>query len=288
LEYKTAIQHPESLVDGSLALLRVYLLLGEIEKAKQILSELMSPVQLSLMMPHTIWQIEAMQARFYLMQGQLNGAYYWAERYERYLEGAHRQTPAPLNAFSDLSFARILLVQEQYERLRLFLHDLRASAARDGRKYTMLESIILQALNEQASGSPEQALLFLQEALPLAATEGFVRLFLDEGPPMLQLLTRYCTAGEQRDNLPYARSLLAQFSIAPVLSLSESNETLTMREKEILRLLVAGYSNSEIATELVVSLNTVKWHILHLYQKLGVKNRVQAVAQAQLLNLLEN
>jgi DNA-binding CsgD family transcriptional regulator len=64
-------------------------------------------------------------------------------------------------------------------------------------------------------------------------------------------------------------------------------ETLSPREIDVLRLLANGRSNQEIAHMLVVALNTVKMHIKHIYRKLGVKNRVQAVAQARGMGLLE-
>jgi len=63
-------------------------------------------------------------------------------------------------------------------------------------------------------------------------------------------------------------------------------ETLSRREIDVLRLMADGRSNQEIAQVLVVALNTVKMHIKHIYRKLGVKKRIQAVAQAQVLGLL--
>jgi DNA-binding CsgD family transcriptional regulator len=63
-------------------------------------------------------------------------------------------------------------------------------------------------------------------------------------------------------------------------------ETLSRRELDVLRLMADGQSNQEIAQVLVVALNTVKMHIKHIYRKLNVKNRVQAVAQARGLGLL--
>jgi LuxR family maltose regulon positive regulatory protein len=62
-------------------------------------------------------------------------------------------------------------------------------------------------------------------------------------------------------------------------------ETLSEREKEVLLLLSQGLSNREIATKLYLSLNTVQWHISHLYAKLQVKNRMQAVLKAKELHL---
>ncbi len=63
-------------------------------------------------------------------------------------------------------------------------------------------------------------------------------------------------------------------------------EPLSEREVEVLRLLATGESYAELAQTLVVSTNTVKTHLQHIYGKLGVTNRTQAVARAQELHLL--
>jgi len=79
-------------------------------------------------------------------------------------------------------------------------------------------------------------------------------------------------------------------SIRPLPGRSEAlallMEPLTDREREILRLLVAGASNHEVARQLFIATGTVKWHVHHILGKLGVKNRPQAIAKAKALNLV--
>ena len=65
------------------------------------------------------------------------------------------------------------------------------------------------------------------------------------------------------------------------------SEPITDREKEIIAQLAGGLSDQQIADELFLSLNTVKWHNRHIYSKLGVRNRLQAIAQARLLGLVD-
>ena len=83
--------------------------------------------------------------------------------------------------------------------------------------------------------------------------------------------------------------LLEQFQVAterqPFL-IAATNETLTVREVEVLRLLVRGASNREIADELVVSLNTVKSHVTRILAKLAVSSRTQAASRARELKIL--
>jgi LuxR family maltose regulon positive regulatory protein len=151
---------------------------------------------------------------------------------------------------------------------------------------------MLQALASQARGDTDQAMDVLEQALTLAEPGGFIRIFVDEGPPMARLLYEAATRGIAPD---YARRLLAIFPIAEPEQIdptktqapkSELVEPLSEREIEVLQLIAEGLTNSEIATRLFLSLNTVKVHTRNIYGKLGVHNRTQAVARARALGVL--
>jgi LuxR family maltose regulon positive regulatory protein len=138
----------------------------------------------------------------------------------------------------------------------------------------------------QVQGNLDQALSTLERALSLAEPEGYVRTFVDEGQPMAKLLRHALSQGIAPN---YVARLLAAFGEEIRLTspaMESLVEPLSEREMEVLRLIVAGLSNPEIAEELVIAISTVKSHVNHIYGKLGVKSRTQAVARARELDLL--
>jgi LuxR family maltose regulon positive regulatory protein len=154
------------------------------------------------------------------------------------------------------------------------------------RMSSVIEILLLRALALEAQGKRDEAMKTLSRALALAEPEGYIRIFLDEDAPMLALLRQ---AYVRQITPAYVVTLLeaAGQQVIPIPHRpSQLMESLTAREREVLRLLVDGASSPEIADELVLSVNTVKKHILNLCSKLGVQSRAQAIAKARTLQLL--
>ncbi len=155
---------------------------------------------------------------------------------------------------------------------------------------SVLEILMLRALSLEAKGNRTSALSTLERALVLAAPEGYIRLFVDEGPPMLALLR----LARGRGIVPeYVTTLLSAFGEQhtsdlplPAARRSPLAEPLTEREREVLQLLLAGACNREIARRLFLSVNTVKRHVYNLCGKLGVQSRAQAIIRARDLDLV--
>jgi LuxR family maltose regulon positive regulatory protein len=163
-----------------------------------------------------------------------------------------------------------------------------------GKRQTELEALILLALVLSTQGETNQALVHLEEALSIGEPEGYVRIFVDEGPPMARLLYEALT---RRIAPEYVQRLLAAFpqteaeqvDSSPIQpTASELIEPLSEREIEVLQLIAEGLTNPEIAARLYLSLNTVKVHTRNIYGKLGVNNRTQAAARARALGILHS
>jgi LuxR family maltose regulon positive regulatory protein len=225
----------------------------------------LSPQVVALLNP-----VPAQRARLQLAQGDVAAAARWttAAGLSPDDEPDYPQEPAYL------VLVRVLLAHNDPGPALTLLQRLLDAAASQGRPGSIIEIQALRALALAAAGDHAGALGALTEALTLAAPQGYVRVFADEGAPMRVLLAR----------LPAARP--GQQSAARRTGPGYLAEPLTGRELEVLRLLATGRSNQRIARDLVVALDTVKKHVTHVLAKLGATNRTEAAARARQLGLI--
>jgi len=232
--------------------------------------------------------IPAMKARLWVTQGRLGDALGWA--HERGLSVA--DDLSYLREFEHITLARVLLAgyrTEPADRALLeatgLLDRLLKAAEGGGRMGSVIEILILQALAHQARGDVPAGLAPLERALTLAEPEGYVRIFLDEGPPMAALLENAAKRGATSG---YVRQLLAAFGKAEDRPLVKQAlaEPLSERELDVLKLLRTEMSGPDIANTLMVSLNTLRTHTKNIFAKLGVNTRQAAVRRANELDLL--
>ena len=165
------------------------------------------------------------------------------------------------------------------------LERLLSSAEAGGRNGRVIEVLMLQSLGHQMRDDVEAAMVPLERALAMAEPEGYFRVFVDEGQPIVALLE----AAAERDVAPrYVQRLLTTLAESEQRLPTEQGliEPLSERELDVLRLLATDLSGPDISRELVVSLNTVRTHTKNIYAKLAVNNRRAAVSRAEELQLL--
>jgi LuxR family maltose regulon positive regulatory protein len=198
--------------------------------------------------------------------------------------------------YSDL--ARALVALGRAGEAMPLLERLLEAAQSMGRQGDAIRYLGLQALAFHSLGDISSALASIGQALTLAEPEGYVRLFVDEGEPMAQLLRE---AALRRIAPDYVAELTTAFGeptkdrrrmteTTPSSLVSRPSaplaEPLSDRELEVLRLIAAGLKYKEVAERLVISLNTVRHHTRNVYSRLNVNSRAQAIAKAKELNLL--
>jgi LuxR family maltose regulon positive regulatory protein len=282
-----------SALDGYISLARLRQAQGDVEGARRAIQEAQ---QLAVQFDATELDdllVSLLQARLWVAQGDIEAAQRWVQEQGLGKGGSGAElrgglfAVARLRKYSDLVLARLLIAQHRPAEALALLGPLLPGMEQQARIDLVLEILILKALAHQALGDGEQARDALARALSLAEAGGYVRIFLDEGPPMAHLLYEAAARGMAPQ---YLGKLLAAFPAeepaAARQAAVEMVEPLTARELEVLQLVAEGLSNQEIAGRLFLSLTTVKWHTHNIYGKLAVKNRTQAVAKARALGLL--
>jgi LuxR family maltose regulon positive regulatory protein len=239
------------------------------------------------------------QARLWVAQGNLEVALRWVEErgLDRDVDSAElKESDDLLNyhlrKYEHVVLARLLMAQDRPDEARALLEPLLPRIEQQGRIGMVIEIHVLRALALQAQSDVAQAMTALERALSLAEPGGYVRIFVDEGPPMARLL---CQAAARGIAPEYTGRLLAAFpdsEFEPAVSSKTQKlkpqmvEPLSERELEVLQLIAEGFSNREIAQKLFLSVSTVKVHTYNIYSKLGVHSRTQAVAKARALGVL--
>jgi len=267
LQMTRQMENVDSFASYGVFLSRLMLARGDVPSAVTVLEEAESFVHqynFEFRMP----TVAAAQVLTLLRGGNLEEAAHLAETYDLPLSRARVHL-----AEGDLSTALDLL-----EKLHQQSKDLPDEH---------LKVMVLQAIAYHAHGDLDKALQALRDAMMLAEPNGFIRVFVDEGPAMARLLSK-ATAQGVRPN--YVSKLLAVFEAEkqqPDFLLAQRLvDPLSKRELEILALIATGLKNKEIAEQLFISLNTVLYHIKNIYNKLGVNKRTLAILKARELNLL--
>jgi LuxR family maltose regulon positive regulatory protein len=231
--------------------------------------------------------IPAQRAAIQIAHGRLADARRWAST-----AGVSFDEPVSyIREYELLTYVRLVAAEaraggdQQQLMQALALLDRLLDAARGGhRNGSLLEILVVGALARFTAGDGDGALESLDQAMALAEPEGAVRVFLDEGPSITPLLRR----SAKRAGAPaYAATVLHAALPDRVRARPASGliEPLSDRELEVLRLLRGELTGPEMASELVVSLNTLRTHTKNIYAKLGVTSRLAALRRAEELHL---
>jgi LuxR family transcriptional regulator, maltose regulon positive regulatory protein len=270
-QYESCI---DRFVSCDVMLARIKLARGEVDLASKMLAKSEQDVRRNNFMQRMPEVIDA-QVFVPLKQGDLARAQALIDKFE-----------LPVNQ------ARVFLTMGSPSAAMEILAPYHQKAEKLGWKTEVLRVIILEAIVNQALSKNDESINQLNEVLTMAEPGGFIRSFVDEGPLMAQLLLKNFS---NRNNPDYVHRILAAFSnpqsektaVSPIKnSESEWIESLSERELEVLRLIAEGLANQEIANRLYLSLHTIKVHARNIFNKLGVKNRTQAVARGKALGIL--
>ena len=259
------IESIDSAVGGEIFLARLKLARGEIAGAAAALDALEQVIRQREFV-RQIPVAAALRVLMYLAQDDLQQAAHLAHGHDL-----------------PLSQARVYLAQRHPTPALAVLEPYRQQMEAKNWHDERLRTLVLQALAHFQNGDADAALAVIRESLALAAPGGCIRIFIDEGAPMRDLLSQAAARGILPD---YTCRLLAAFEPQPPPAAQPLIEPLSERELEILALVADGFSNHEISEQLFISVNTVKGHNRNIFDKLHVKRRTEAVARARELGLI--
>jgi LuxR family transcriptional regulator, maltose regulon positive regulatory protein len=234
----------------------------------------------------------------HLKEGRFSEAAAGHERIERLAE---KYDPAVDFAWSDihrysaLAHAYLASAQERFDDAIPTLERLRGDAQREENHYFALRVAAHLSVVRFSATQPTKALDELGRFLSVSAQAGIQQTILDEGPKIGPLLMAFQKnaeqTGESAELMPYVSSLITAWRSryqpgSELPSKSGLPDPLSTREIATLNLIAQGLSNKEIARNLTIAPETVKSHVKHIFIKLGVEKRAQAVARAQSLGLV--
>lgn len=232
----------------------------------------------------------AVKARVWIAQGQLALAAGWAVE-----QGITAEDELDFMCeFEHMTLARLFIAQYQQtddaaplDSAIHLLSRLLPAAEAGRRNGNVIEILLLQALAHEAKADTTAACQFLERALRLAEPEGYLRTFLQEGQPLVELLAKVSIRDERLNvYMGTIRSKMMQSPEQVTDAQPPLVDPLSDRELDVLRLLATELSGPQIADELIISLNTMRTHTKNIYSKLGVNSRRTAVHRAQELNLI--
>ena len=285
------LANEELSVQASLLLARLEQVQGQSVQAQQRCWTLLTRYSSAsssagLSLRHRLYlEIQATLAWLWLKSGNLSAVEQWASQRQPIYDGWLAQSEQ-----EDLLVVRLLLAQEKIEEAREICVRVAASADASQRQRIALPAHLLLSLVDASSKRLSEARKHLRFVVAQVCSQGYTRLFLDEGEPIQSLLQALTPTLREETQRTYLRHLLLAFAQGRASEAASDQmvliEPLSHQEQRVLQRLCAGQTNQEIANELIVSVNTVRTQVRSIYQKLNVKNRVEASELARQLKLL--
>jgi LuxR family transcriptional regulator, maltose regulon positive regulatory protein len=291
LQIATTFQTPQLLVVAQIGLAVVQQALGHSIDALQIVQNTAQIVAENELLSHLTAYVAAHHARILLLQSQLDEANTIIKTNSLNLIDTSMFADVG-HTLSHLVWLRYCLLSGNAENLVVSLPSFLDQLRHVGYVYQLIEGLVLLAMAHMQTQNSAEAVVTLERALLLSAVDGYSRVYLDMGVGLIPLLRQISMQSEIPEEGIRLLRILGdkvfgdeQTIYSVPRQLQPLAVPLSERELEILKLISDGLSNYEIASRLIVTLETVKWHIKNIYRKLDVRSRTQAITRARELRL---
>jgi LuxR family maltose regulon positive regulatory protein len=256
---------------------------GDISSVRQLIKEDDEALNVQNLSHFRELVIETQRVKVLLAQKNFKAVAKWQDRFNN-----DSMKDIPYHTSGKLLGVRFLIATGNYASAIELLNAIEEHVTSSGAKGFLLEVLILKAIIYHKEKDTFRALELLKDAIIIAEPEGYLRIFINEGKTIADLLNIFLSAYSQEKDFPmsYVTKLLEEINKQLAKPDQPVEEPLSDREIEVLRLLSAGYSNKEIADKLFLAIGTIKKHTHQIYQKLNVDSRVRAIQTARELNLI--
>lgn len=286
---------PDMVITGCLTRARIAFTNGEFETAYAYLEE--AEVEgISWALPRLVREMRWERVRFALLRGEISSAKQFASQTDI---GNIPVTPAgffnPADECGSLDIAPLrfeIYTRDPASAIIRIEQLIAESSERPCRRLVLkVLKVLAYTLLEQTSNARQGMI----DAIDLGCKLGAQRSIIDEGTHIIELLKQLCVDWSTHPNIAnskritYCKILLEAAGETLILESEQHapHEQISDRELEVLHLVRDGLKNDQIAEILFVSVNTVKWHLRRLYEKLGVRSRTEAVAESRKLGLID-
>jgi LuxR family maltose regulon positive regulatory protein len=295
LELSESWEITTDIVSGYVTLARIYIAQADLDAAAEALREAKKASEMGNIFRIIETKLDICQVQMWIQKGNAGDLSRWADKIEAKLINLDQDEEFDFVTEMELiALARVWITTstKSQDKSSLFksknlLKRLASSAQKTERFYRLIEILALQSIVFDRLEDENMAFEVLDKSILLAQPEGCMRIFLDEGQPIQSILYRAQKLGI---GLPYTKTLLDAFEIQMrELSGSTSQdlpEPLSDREMEVLMLLPTKMTAAEMAEKLIIAKSTIDTHIKHIYSKLGVNRRIEAIQRAEEIGLL--
>jgi LuxR family transcriptional regulator, maltose regulon positive regulatory protein len=283
LRYVEQTRFLYEIVDVNYLLSLILVARGETDKAARSMQRIQRAAR-SIGTPSLVALTDAYVARLRIAGGNIEAAEEWMDRRQLSMT-----EPFSLRfALECLTHAEVLSLRGGRREALSMLKMLRSSCVGQNMMEAVLEINILRSANLYALNDRHTARTVMEEALRFSEPEGYVRPFVERAGVISPLLSDMARSRSEASDSSHFNAILNACGITEN-AIAESNGSrrssgianLTRREVEILELMAAGHRDKEIAEKAFISLHTAKTHIKHIFGKLDVTTRVQAIRRAE-------
>jgi len=304
------VRHGEvfSIIDGYFTLARIQIAGGDVDQALALIHEMKSVISELSPSKNALKIANACEAYVMIFAGQLQqagkrikesgfdqleGKYLFDLESHSYV-GIYRVSQNPISIYSDfirMTSARLYLAMNRLEDGLSIINEVLHNRTRAKQNKYQIESMLIKAILLQKMDRLSESIDVFHDAIHLAAGEGFIQIFLNEGTTIKKLLERVkeIECGDIEGQVFIIRLMEnIQLDISNISDqTSDNTDQLTPREVEVLECLSTDPSYSRASELLSISRNTLKTHTKHIYQKLGVSGLLQALNKAKELKILD-